>query len=1047
MTTDGADRELRGPIAWMVRNHTTPNLLMMMLLVGGFLMALRIKQEVFPEFSSDTVSVTVPYPGASPEEVEKGIVLAIEEAVRSLDGIKEITATASEGRAVVQAELLANADHQQAYQDIKQEIDRITTLPEDAEEPQVVLDVHRRPVLELVLYGDASERILRELAEEVRDRLLQDAQITQIDVFPDRQYEVSVEVPQESLRAHNLTLEGVASRIRQAALELPGGSVKTEAGEILLRMTERRDYAREFARLPILTRSDGTRLYLDDIATVTDTFEETDQVQIYNGLPCVELTVYRVGDQTPIGVSDAVRATLAHAEADLPPGVNLEINNDRSDHYRQRLELLLRNGLIGLVLVLVVLGTFLEIRLAFWVMMGIPISFLGAMLFLPLCDVSINMISMFAFIIALGIVVDDAIVAGENIYEYRQRGMGFIPAAIRGARDVSVPIAFAVLTNVVAFLPLAFIPGIMGKVFGVIPTVVIATFLISWVESLFILPAHLGYAHAAGGTALGRVLHRGQQRFSQAVTRFIDRRFAPLVDTCLRGRYLTMAIGVAILTLIVGYVASGRMGMTLFPRTESDVSIATAVLPVGSPLSATTAIRDKLLATVDEVIAQNGGSKLVKGISGTISQNEVRVVAYLTDPDVRPLGTTELTRVWRDHVGEIPGLESLKFEFDRGGPGSGAALTIELAHRDVEVLDRASRTLANELAQFPNVLDIDDGFTPGKQQLDFTMLPAGRSVGLTSYDVARQLRSAFYGAEALRQQRGRNEVKVMVRLPKSQRVREYDVEELVVRTAGGRDVPLRQVAAVERNRAYTTITRRDGRRTVQVTADVEPADQTEQIISTLTASNLPDLARAYPGLTYSFEGHQADMRESLGSLSTGFLLALLGIYTLLAIPFGNYFHPFIVMLAIPFGVVGAVLGHLLMGYSLSVVSMMGIVALAGVVVNDALVLIIYANEQRAAGASPHDAICLASVRRFRPVILTTLTTFGGLAPMIFETSRQARMMIPMALSLGYGILFATAITLLLIPCMYCIVEDIRSAVRAALGHGSEPDRAVEPRPS
>ncbi|MBU0639650.1 MAG: efflux RND transporter permease subunit [Planctomycetes bacterium] len=1013
----------RGPIAWMVRNSVTPNLLMVVLLLGGFLMALRIRQEVFPEFTLDMVTIAVPYPGASPEEVEKGIILVIEEGIRGLEGVEEVTATASEGMALVRAELLAGADQQRAYQDIKQEIDRITTFPEEAEEPQVALDMRRRSVMNVLLYGPAEEPVLRELAEQLRDRLLQDPGVSQIDLFPNRQYEISIAVSHENLRAYGLTLSAIASRIEQAALELPGGSVKTRAGEILLRVTERRDYARQFARLPIITAPAGTQLLLGDIGTVTDTFEETDQLQTNNGLPCVRIEVFRVGDQTPIGVSAAVRKVLAEAEVDLPPGIEVKVSDDRSDMYRQRLELLLRNGLAGLTLVLIVLGAFLEFRLAFWVMMGIPISFLGALLVLPSWDVSINMVSMFAFLIALGIVVDDAIVAGENIYEYRQRGMGLVRAATLGARDVAIPITFAVLTNVVAFLPLAFIPGIMGKIFAQIPAVVITVFMISWVESLFILPAHLAHAKQAGRNRFGRFFHRQQQRFSRAFSNAVERCYGPLVDACLRLRYLTVAIGIAILTVTVGYVASGRMGMQLFPRTEADMAIVTAVLPLGSPIARTTAVRDKLTRAVEEIAAEHGGTQFVEDVTASIAQNTVTVSAVLSDPDVRPMGATELTRLWRARVAEIAGLESLKYEFDRGGPGSGAALTVELAHRDVEVLDRASQRLAEELDRFSNVKDIDDGFTPGKRQLDFEMLPEGRSLGLTARDVARQLRSAFYGAEALRQQRGRNEVKVMVRLPRAQRTSGFDVEGLLVRTPDGRDVPLHQVARVKEGRAYTTITHRNGRRTVLVTGDVDPASQAEQVVASLKTDVLPVVTREFPGLSYSFEGRQADMRESLSGLRFGFVLALLAIYALLAIPFASYAQPAIVMVSIPFGIVGAIIGHLLMGYSLSVMSMMGIVALAGVVVNDALVLIVYANERRVAGESAANAIRLAGLRRFRPVMLTTLTTFGGLAPMIFETSRQARFMIPMALSLGFGILFATFITLLLLPCLYLMVED------------------------
>lgn len=1020
-TTDTADR---GPIAWMAQHNVASNLLMIVLLVGGFLTALRIKQEVFPEFDLDLVTISVPYPGASPEEVENGIILAIEEEIRGIDGIEEITATASEGAGTVVAELIADADRQEVYQNIKQQVDRITTFPEDAEEPRVELSVRRRAVLDTVLTGQVDNQVLYELAEQVRDRLLQESNITQIDIFPARQYEVSIEIPIEHLRRYRLTLEDVAERIRRAAVELPAGSVETRSGEILLRVTERRDYARQFARLPIVTTPDGTRLLLEDIATVTDTFEDTDLIQTYNGLPSVTLQVYRIGNQTPIGVSDTIRDALPRIEVDLPPGIDVAVLNDRSDIYRQRLELLLRNGLIGLALVFTLLGLFLEIRLAFWVMMGIPISFLGAILFLPVLGVSINMISMFAFIIALGIVVDDAIVAGENIYAYRQAGYPPVQAAIKGARSVAVPITFAILTNIVAFMPLWFVPGFIGKVFGLIPAVVVAAFIISLVEALFILPAHLAHARQAGRTSLGSKIHHQQQRLSNAFTRFADYRYKPFIDACLRHRYITLAVAVCILTVTVGFIASGRMGLQLMPRVESDSAFASARLPYGSPVESAMLVRDQLVESFDKVARQNGGDQLVVGVLTTINENEVEVRASLTEPDIRPISTTQVTNQWREHTGAIPGLESLRFESDRGGPGGGAALTVELGHRKVEVLDRASQDLAAKLVEFPETKDIDDGYTPGKQQLDFRMRDEGRSMGLTSYMVARQLRSAFYGAEALRQQRGRNEVKVMVRLPESQRVRLSDIEQLMIRTPSGPDVPLMEVADVTSGRAFTTITRRDGRRTVNVTSDVVPRSRTEQILRALKTDVLPELVRRYPGLTYGFEGRQADLRESLRALNIGFIMAMLGIFALLAMPFRSYIQPLIVMTAIPFSIVGAVLGHLIMGYSLSIISLMGVVALAGVAVNDALVLIVYANEQRKSGMTALEAIATAGARRFRPILLTTLTTFGGLAPMIFETSRQARFLIPMALSLGFGIIFATFITLIVVPCLYMMIEDV-----------------------
>jgi len=1026
----------RGAVAWMVHNRVTPNILMLTLLIGGAFMAWKIKKEVFPEFTEDQVRITMSYPGASPAEVEQGIVLVIEEAVRGIEGVKEVLSTANEGSATVNVELLPGSPREKLYQDIQQEIARVITFPEEAEEPQVALSSRRREVLNLQVYGPVDEWALRELAEQVRDRLLLDPGITQVELEGTRRFEVLIEVSQEKLRAYDLTLEEIAQKIRSTALELPGGSIKTGGGEIMLRMKERRDWAHEYARLPVISTSNGSVLLLGDIAEIRDGFEDTYEYATFDGMPCVGMAVYRTGDQTPVGVSEAGRAALEAIEADLPPGVHVAISQDRSKIYGQRLELLLKNGFIGLCLVLLLLGLFLEFKLAFWVTMGIPVSFLGAFLFLPWMGVTVNMISMFAFIIALGIVVDDAIVAGENMYEYRSRGMGFVEAAVQGARDVVMPVTFSILTNMVAFLPLYFVPGFIGKIWWVIPVVVITVFGISWVESLLILPSHLAHARRSSRNALFRWMHERQQGVSRLLVRLIERVYGPFIERCLKLRYLTIALAMSFLAVLLGYVFSGRMGLILMPRVESDRAVVTAVLPYGSPLAKCEEVRDRLVSAAAKVGEENGGEALVEGIYARIRQSQIEVSAYLTDPDVRPVQTAEYTRMWRESVGPMIGLESLRFESDRGGPGSGAAITVELSHRNIDTLDRAGEDLAERLAHFGNVSDIDDGFTPGKEQLDFTLKPEGHSLGLTVREVARQVRNAFYGAEALRQQRGRSEIRVRVRLPEKQRTSEYDLEQLLIRTPAGRNVPLLQVAEVERGRAYTSITRRDARRTISVTADVEPIDEVNQVLTTLTEDVLPALVADYPGLSYRYEGRQADFKESLDSLIDNFLIALLVIYVLLAIPFRSYTQPLVVMVAIPFGIVGAVLGHMLMGYSLSIISLMGVVALAGVVVNDSLVMIDYANRQRREGANTHDAIFLAGIRRFRPVMLTTLTTFGGLAPMIFETSRQARFMIPMAISLGYGILFATAITLVIVPCLYVVVEDVAGIFRVRRGRSS-----------
>lgn len=1034
-------------ISWMVHNRVTPNILMLVLLIGGFLVALTIRQEVFPSFELDTVTIRVPYPGASPEEVEHGIILSTEEAIRGLEGVKEFRSVASEGSGTVTIELLEGADRQKAYQDIQQEVDRITTYPDDAEEPQVTLNVHKRDVLEVHLYGRIDESSLRETVEHVRDRLLQHEGITQIELEGARDYEIHIDVSQQSLRRFGLTLEQVAARVARTAVEIPGGKIDTSGGEILLRFKERRNWAREFRRIPMVADASGTLVRLEDIAHVYEGFEDTDQEASFNGMRDIGIEIFRIGDETPIGVSDAVHEAMGHISPEIPPGIDWVIHSDRSEYYRQRLSLLMKNAIIGLTLVLALLGLFLEFKLAFWVTMGIPISFLGALLFLPMMDVSINMISMFAFIIALGIVVDDAIVSGENIYEYRKKGMAPIEAAIRGARDVMMPITFSILSNILAFLPLYFVPGVMGKIWGVIPLVVCTVFAISLIEAFWILPSHLAYTRSDGYVGLTRLLHGWQQGFAGLVDRFIQNGFGPFLHLALRFRSLVLASAAAILLLTLAYIGSGRMGFILMPKVESDRSVVTATLPYGSPIERSRRVESQLIRGAEQVVAENGGDRLSEGIASRINENEVRVDVYLTDPKTRPTTTGKFTSLWRERVGAIYGTQSVRFESDRGGPGRGPSLTVELSHRDIDILDRASQALADRLAEFAATEDIDDGYTPGKQQLNFKITPAGYSLGLTAQDIATQVRHAFQGREAIKQQRGRNEVTVRVRRPEAERNNEYNVEQMIITTPGGGQVPLMVVAEVERGRAYTTINRRDGRRTVSVTAGVEPIGETGRIQAALQAESLPRLIQDFPGLTYRFEGRQANLAESFQALLRGIGFALLGIYVLLAIPFRSYVQPLIVMLAIPFGIVGGTLGHLLMGYNLSITSCMGMVALSGVVVNDSLVLINYTNRlRREEGLKARVAMHAAAVRRFRPVLLTTLTTFGGLAPMIFETSRQARFMIPMAISLGFGILFATLITLVIIPTMYVLLEDMKVFLRKALGAAEKGSEVLPDNP-
>tara|TARA_B100000745_G_scaffold26786_1_gene17401 strand:- start:100 stop:3201 length:3102 start_codon:yes stop_codon:yes gene_type:complete len=1007
----------------MAAHPVAANLLMLVCLLGGFFLYTKTTKEVFPEFTLDSISISMSYPGASPEEVEQSIVLAIEEAIADIEGIGEITANASEGSAQVSAEVLAPDQLIRLAQDVKTAVDRISTFPVDAENLQVKVNNRRRDVISMAIYGDLDPWSLRLAAERVRDELEQQPEVGPVELTGAKQYQIHIEVSQDNLRKYQLSLPEIAQRVRQSAIELGGGRIETPRGEILVRMNERRRAATEFSDIPIISTEDGALVTLGQIATIREGFDDSNDALFYNGLPAIEFEIYRVGEQTPISVANAVRQKLAELESELPKGVALAIYKDRSELFEQRATLLMKNGLFGLALVVLFLALFLDVRLACWVSMGIPISFLGAFLLFPATDFTINIVTMFAFIIALGIVVDDAIISGENIYHYRQQGLPPLKAAVEGASEIAVPITISVLTNMVAFVPLLFVPGHMGKVFSVIPVVVIAVFFVSLIESLFVLPAHLTFPlpNKKKSSLMGRWKEGFNHRFENMVRNgyasFIRERIIP-------HRYLTCALFLAVLLGFVGYVFSGRMGMTLFPRIESDYAYASATMKVGAPESQMQQVMARLVESANRVVEENGGKQLAEGVLSSIRGNEVSVRVYLTKPEVRPISTKVFTQKWRKQLGALPGTESLSLLSNRGGPGSGAALTIELSHENTATLEQASMLLAESLRQFPNTTDITDGRAEGKRQLDFQMTPFGHAIGMTTTDVARQVRAAFYGSEALKQQRGRDEVRVLVRLPEQERSSEYDLHQLIIRAPDGSDVRLSDVVSVEEGRAFTVIERRMGRRIVQVSADVDPPSQANTIINTLQKEVLPNLLQRYPGLRVSFEGKQAEIRESVNALFMGLIGVLFVIYVLLAVLFANYTQPFMILLAIPFGTIGAVIGHMIMGYSLSVMSLFGMMALAGVVVNDSLILVEFANKKRKYGLSTLNAVVEAGIQRFRPIVLTTLTTFVGLAPMILETSRQARFLIPMALSLGFGILFATLLTLILIPALYMIIEDI-----------------------
>jgi multidrug efflux pump subunit AcrB len=1058
MTEGGLTGLHRGAIAWMAKNSVAANLLMVGLVVGGIAIGSNIKQEVFPEFDMDWVTISVPYPGASPTEVEQGIILAIEEAVRPIDGVKQVVSNSREGGGAVYVELLAGADAQEAIGDMKNAVDRIASFPEDAERPVIGMMSNRREVISLALHGNHDKELLKVYAERLRDALLQHEEITQADItgLPDR--EIAVEISRASLRAHGLTLDGVARNIRASARELPGGSMKTTGGEVLLRTDERKDVGGELASIPVIHTADGVAVTLGEIADIKDGFAESDESASFQGEPAVLIKAYRVGDETPMSVAGAAREVMETFRQTLPPTVSVGVLQDWSEMYRQRIDLLMRNAYFGLILVLLILGLFLEIRLAFWVTLGIPISFFGALLFMPFLGVSLNMISLFAFIVTLGMVVDDAIIVGENIYHFRQRGFPILEAAIRGTREVAQPVCFSILTTMAAFSPMFFVPGFSGKLFGVIPAIVITVLAISLIESLFVLPAHLGHQrekpkggilallYRLGGllaVLFGPVIwvfDRARTFCSGGLERFIAGSYARGLHVALRHRYLTVASGVVCLLLVLGWLGGGWIAFTFMPKIESDRVVAKASLPIGVAVERTQKVEAQLVAAAQATFAELGGEKTSRGIytqlgrgiptGGPVAMVRDQPGGHLANVQVRLVQSgerdftaQEFAQRWRSRVGEIPGVESLTYTSSIMH-GGGATIHLRLNHDEVKVLEAAAQELAAELQTYTGVTDIDAGFSPTKPRLNLKLTPDARSLGVTAQDLGRQVRSAFFGVEALRLQRGRDEVKVYVRLPKHERESVHDLESLIVRTPRGGEIPLGVAAKVTEGRADTFITRHNGKKVIDVTADIEPSlASADEVMASVIREKLPKLMARFPGLGWSLDGQKAEQQATVKSLAFGFLLAMLVVYGLLAIPFKSYAQPLVVMSAIPFGMVGAVIGHIIMGFNISVISMMGMVAVSGVVVNDSLVLIDATNRYRADGMSTYDAIHAACLRRFRPILLTSLTTFGGLLPMIFETSLQARFLIPMAISLGYGVLLATFIVLGLVPAFYLIVED------------------------
>ncbi len=1048
-------------IAWFARNGVAANLLMAFVLLYGGLSLTRIVREVFPAFDTRTISILVPYLGAAPEEVEQGVCIKVEEAIQDLVGIRKLRSNASEGAGTVLVELEADADSRRVLEEIKSRVDAITTFPEETEKAIIQEFIVRRKVITLALSGEVPELTLKRLGEQVRDRLGELPDITQVDLGAVRPYEISIEVSEERLRRWGLTFDEVARAVQRSSLDMPGGSIKSDAGEILLLTKGQAYHARAFEQLVLRARRAVTRLVLGDVAAVIDGFADTDVAARFDGKPAVLVQIYRVGNQSALRIADQVKAFVAELEPTLPPGVTTTTWQDDTQVLRDRLDLLLRNGRMSLILVFLSLALFIKLRLAAWVTSGIAVAFMGAFVVMPWFGVSINVMSLFAFVMVLGIVVDDAIVVSENIYRHWELGKTGLRAAIDGTREVAMPVIFSVLTTMAAFYPLISIPGPPGQIMRVIPIIVISCLAFSLLESMFVLPNHLSHISErerdpANQSRVSRLWYRFQGIFTGGLDRFIQGVYRPLLERALAWRYVSLAVAAAVLLVTVGLVGGGFVRFIFCPEVEGDNAVAALTMPLGTPSETTAAVVRRIEESafaLERELKQEGRGQVFRHVMATIGEHPYAVAQRQVGPSMgradvgssaghlgevnielvpsqeRRITSQEVANRWRALVGEVP--DAVELDFTSSLMRFGNPIDIQLSAESIDDLRAAGAELKDALRQYPGAFDVADSYRAGKRELKLDLLPRGEALGLTLMDLARQVRSGFYGTEAQRIQRGRDDVRVMVRYTEAERGSLASLERMRIRAPDGSEVPFAYAGAVSLGAGYSSIQCTDRQRTMNVSADVYSAvANANELVRDLRAQVLPQLLAQHPGVRYSMAGEQEEQTRAMGAMLSAFLVAQVLIYVLLAIPLRSYAQPLIVMSAIPFGLVGALGGHFLFGLDLSLLSIFGIVALTGVVVNDSLVMVDFINGHRKRDTLDR-AIRDAGVVRFRPVMLTTLTTFMGLVPLILERSLQAQFLIPMAISLGFGVAFATAITLLLVPVLYRTLEDFRRQRPAA----------------
>ena len=1052
--------EPAGPIAYMASNRVAANLLMLGILAAGLVSLTGLDREAWPKVPFNTIEVSVAYPGATPEEVEESIVAKIEEQVEALSDVKAVKSIAAPGMASVRVELKTGTEIGDAMDEVESAVGLIQSFPGAAERPEFREMANDNSVIRLIVFGDIPERSLKELAHQIEDDLATLPSVSRVATSGTRDYEISIEVPVAHLRALRLTLDDIANAVRLSSLDLSAGGVDTREADVRVRTIGQSYDQQDFEEIVVIARDDGTAVRLGDIAEVRDAFQDSNLTVRHQGLPAVFVEVFRAEDEHVETLAEGTKEHLANTIIpSLPPGVGIEIWNDESQIYSERVGLLVKNGLLGLMLVFVALALFLEIRLALWVVVGLVTSGVGALAAMLLLDLAINTTSLFAFVLAIGIIVDDAIVVAEYIHYERGRGVPGVVAAIRGSRRIKRALTFAVLTSVAAFTPLLFIPGNIGEIWLALPVIIIAMLLISLVESLFILPKHLSHLQGPDWTPT-HVVDRFFARTRGLVDRWIKSFLEGPMDRALRFSTdqpaVVIAGAVGLLFVSVSLVPAGIVPTTFADVVEGDFINASLEMPDGTPAERTYEVAVELEQAGRRVIEHlerhrpDDAPPLLRGVTITVGQgpriegggltptptlnpqgNIATVDFKLLGAEERDLSTIAIVQLWREEVGVLPYVRGIAFSgevIDLGNP-----VEAVLSHPDPERLGEIADSVVEGLRSVAGVFDVRSDHAPGVREVQLELKPEARTLGLTLEGMARQARAAYFGAEALRVQREREEVRVYVRLPSDERDAITDIEGYLIRTPTGAEVPLKQVASMRMGTSPPAVRRKDGQRVVTVTADVH-----EKVISAGEANEvledriLAELSAANPALTFSFGGEQQQQLESLDALYRGFALAMLAIFALLAIPLGSYRKPFIVMAIIPFGLVGIVLGHLVLGVTISAGSFLGFFGLSGVVVNDSLVMIDFIDQRLREGASPKTAIVDGAKGRFRPIVLTSLTTFLGFTPLILERSIQAQFLIPFAASLGIGIMITTAILMLLIPALMTVYLRANSSRRAVV---------------